>query len=45
MKKTDVNRMLIEANVRRTISRLQESPERETRNLIDMGLNFSNGRL
>lgn len=44
MKKTDVNRMLIEANVRRTISRLQESPERETRNLIDMGLNFSNGR-
>ena len=44
MKKTDINRILIEATVRRTLNRLHESPERETRNLVDMGLSFSTGR-
>lgn len=44
MNKTDINRILIEATVRRTLNRLHESPERETRNLVDMGLNFSRGR-
>lgn len=44
MKKTDVNRILIEATVRHTLNRLHEFPEREARNLVDMGLSFSKGR-
>lgn len=44
MKKTDFTRVLIEGTVRRTLNRLQEAPEREIRNLVDMGLNFSTGR-
>lgn len=42
--KKDLNRILVETAVRRFLSRIQESPERETRNLIDLGLNLSSGR-
>lgn len=44
MKTTDMNRLLIEATVHHTLERLTESPEREIRNLIDMGMEFSEGR-
>lgn len=44
MKTTDMNRLLIEATVQHTLERLTEAPEREIRNLIDMGLEFSEGR-
>ncbi|MDO4923265.1 MAG: hypothetical protein U0N74_02885 [Peptococcaceae bacterium] len=44
MKTTDMNRLLVEATVQRTLERLTEAPEREIRNLIDMGLEFSEGR-
>lgn len=40
----DMNRLLIEATVQRTLERLNDAPEREMRNLIDMGLEFSEGR-
>lgn len=39
-----MNRVLVESTVRRTLKNIQESPERETRNLIDLGLEFSSGR-
>lgn len=42
--KKDMNRMLIETIVRRTLKNIKGSPERETRNLVDLGLEFSNGR-
>lgn len=42
--KQDMNRVLVEGLVRRTLPRLQESPERAIRNLVDMGVHFSNGR-
>lgn len=42
--KKDMNRVLVESTVRRTLKSIQESPERATRNLIDLGLEFSNGR-
>lgn len=42
--KKDMNRMLIETVVRRTLKNIKGSPERETRNLVDLGLEFSNGR-
>ena len=43
MQKT-MSRMLIETSVRNALARCEESPERATRNLVDLGLNFSNGR-
>ena len=42
--KKDMNRMLIETIVRRTLKNIKDSPEREARNLVDLGLEFSNGR-
>lgn len=44
MKKIDLTRTLIETTVRRTLEKIQEAPEREIRNLVDFGLEFSNGR-
>lgn len=42
--KKDINWMLIESVVRRTVQKLHDSPEREIRNLIDLGLSFADGR-
>lgn len=42
--KKDMNRMLVETVVRRTLKNIQSSPERETRNLVDLGLECSKGR-
>ena len=42
--KKHMTRVLIESTVRRTLKNIQESPERATRNLIDLGLEFSHGR-
>ncbi|MBC8575168.1 hypothetical protein [Yanshouia hominis] len=42
--KQDMNRMLIEATIRRVLKNIQESPERAVRNLVDLGLEFSDGR-
>ena len=42
--KKDTTRVLLESTIRRTLKNIQESPERATRNLIDLGLEFSNGR-
>lgn len=42
--KKDMTRVLVESLLRRTLKNIQDSPERATRNLIDMGLQFSNGR-
>lgn len=42
--KKDTTRVLVEATVRRTLKNIQDSPARATRNLVDMGLQFSNGR-
>lgn len=42
--KKDLNRVLVESTVRRTLKTIQDSPERATRNLVDFGLQFSNGR-
>ena len=42
--KKDTTRVLVESTVRRTLKNIQESSERATRNLIDLGLEFSNGR-
>lgn len=42
--KKDMNQMLVESTVRRTLKNIQESPEREIRNLVDLGLEFSKGR-
>lgn len=39
----DMTRLLIESTVRRALLRA-DSPAREARNLIDLGLNFSSGR-
>ena len=44
MKKIDLTRTLIETTVRRTLEKIQEAPEREIRNLVEFGLEFSNGR-
>lgn len=43
--KKDINWMLIESVVRRTVQKLHDSPEREIRNLIDLGLSFADGTL
>lgn len=39
--KQDVSRILVETVVRKTLRELQENPERQIRNLIDMALQFS----
>ena len=39
-----MSRLLIEATVRQTLKNLREDPKRSTRNLIDMALQFSQGR-
>lgn len=40
----DTTKILVEATVRRALKNIQDSPERATRNLVDLGLQFSNGR-
>lgn len=42
--KLDMNRMLVEAAIRRALRGMEADPERSLRNLIDLGLTFSNGR-
>ena len=42
--KNNISRILIETIVRRTLHDIKDSPERSTRNLIDMALHFSEGR-
>lgn len=42
--KKDMTRVLVESTVRRTLKNIEESPHRETRNLVDLGLQFSSGR-
>lgn len=42
--KKDMTSVLVESNIRRTLKNIQEAPERATRNLIDLGLQFSSGR-
>ena len=44
MEKTTMSRLLIETTVRQTLKGLQEDPKRSVRNLIDMALQFSQGR-
>lgn len=39
-----MNRILIETIVRNAIKDMKDSPARSFRNLVDMGLNFANGR-
>lgn len=39
-----VSRILIETTVRQTLKGIQEDPERSIRNLVDMALQFSEGR-
>ncbi len=39
-----VTRIVIETVVKKTLREITDSPERSTRNLVDMGLHFSNGR-
>lgn len=43
--KTDLTRSLIETSVRRALNQGGEAPERESRNLVDLGLHFSSGGL
>lgn len=40
----DITRILVEATVRKTLKEIPESPERTIRNLVDLALNFSNGK-
>ena len=42
--KKDMTRVLVESAIRRTLKNIQQSPKRMTRNLIDLGLQFSHGR-
>lgn len=39
----DISRILIETVVRKTLRDMKDSPERSTRNLVDMALHFSSG--
>lgn len=39
-----INEILIETTVKQAIKRIQDDPERSTRNLVDIALSFSNGR-
>ena len=41
--KSDMTRVLVESTIRRTLKAMQESPEREARNLVDAGAQFSRG--
>ena len=41
MVKKDINQMLIESVVRRTLKNISASPKRSLRNIIDLALNFS----
>ena len=43
--KSDMTRVLVESTIRRTLKAMRESPEREARNLVDAGAQFSTGRL
>ncbi|MCD8335863.1 MAG: hypothetical protein LUD18_01035 [Lachnospiraceae bacterium] len=40
----DMSRIIVETMVRKALKDLQDSPERSTRNLVDMALQFSEGR-
>lgn len=42
--KNSMSKTMIETIVRKTIKDIKESPERSTRNLVDMALQFSEGR-
>lgn len=42
--KSDMTRVLVESTIRRTLKAMRESPEREARNLVDAGAQFSTGR-
>lgn len=42
--KNTTSRVLIETIVRKTLKDIKDSPERSTRNLVDMALHFSKGR-
>lgn len=42
--KKDMTRVLVESTICRTVKNIQEAPHRETRNLVDFGLQFSKGR-
>ena len=39
-----MTRILVKTMVRKTIRDIKDSPERSIRNLVDMALNFSEGR-
>lgn len=41
---TTISRLLIETMIRRTIKALEDAPKRELRNLVDLALQFSNGK-
>ena len=40
----DMTRLLVEATVRRALKEAKDSPAREARNLVDLGVHFSQGR-
>ena len=42
--KQDMKRVLVESAVGKMLDNFQTAPEREIRNLVDMGLNFAEGR-
>lgn len=42
--RNNVNRILIETTIKKTLNQIQDDPERSIRNLVDMALNFSEGR-
>lgn len=42
---TDLNRLLVESTIRKTFKEIKKSPERAIRNLIDLGIEFSDGYL
>lgn len=42
--KIDMNRVLVETAICKTLKNVQVAPERTIRNLVDLGLEFSNGR-
>ena len=39
----DISRILIETVIRKALRDVKDSPERSTRNLVDMALHFSSG--
>ena len=42
--KSNISRVLIETIVRKTLTEIKDSPERSSRNLVDMALHFAKGR-